>query len=272
MKTRSLNYLTLFIIVGITVASCGGPDKPAATQTPTKAKDTLAFDYKGFKQRDPSCGDKPDSSCAIFSNQYPWFRNEPELNTFVLELLGNKVHSITVPDTVLKRSADDFMRQYAGDPDSKTNHLYYQSADTILVARQDSAVVGFADKSFIYTGGAHGLYNTVYTNWNIQTKRRIELKDLLVGNYKAPLNTAAEVLFRRQENISALASLKDKYFFKDDKFSLNENFLITPQGLRFLYNPYEIKPYSEGQTELLVPYALIKTLIRPNTVISQYAK
>ena len=59
---------------------------------------------------------------------------------------------------------------------------------------------------------------------------------------------------------------------KDNQFALNNNFLITPLGLRFLYNQYEIKPYSAGQTVLFIPYAKIKSLLLPHTVVSQYIK
>ena len=55
-------------------------------------------------------------------------------------------------------------------------------------------------------------------------------------------------------------------------FALNDNFLVTPVGIRFLYNEYEIKSYAEGQTELLIPYNKIKSLLRPQSVVSQYLK
>ena len=48
--------------------------------------------------------------------------------------------------------------------------------------------------------------------------------------------------------------------------------MITPTGLSFLYNEYEIKSYAEGQTTLFIPYTQIKSLLRPKTVVSQYLK
>jgi hypothetical protein len=50
------------------------------------------------------------------------------------------------------------------------------------------------------------------------------------------------------------------------------NFSVTPIGIKFLYNQYEIKPYAAGITELFIPYAQIKSLLRPNSVVTQFIK
>jgi len=62
------------------------------------------------------------------------------------------------------------------------------------------------------------------------------------------------------------------YTFENDIFSLSSNFKITPNGLDFFYDNYQIAPYAEGPIDLLIPYQSIKHLLRPNTVISQYIK
>jgi len=98
------------------------------------------------------------------------------------------------------------------------------------------------------------------------------LPDVFAEGYTTKLTAAAEKIFRAQEKLSDTASLANGYMFKDGKFVLNNNFLVTPIGIRFLYNEYEAKPYSDGPTEILIPYTQIKPLLRSNTVISQYIK
>jgi hypothetical protein len=90
--------------------------------------------------------------------------------------------------------------------------------------------------------------------------------------YEAQLTAAAEKIFRKQENLSATATLSKDYFFRDGKFSLNNNFLITPIGLKFLYNQGEIKPNAAGQTTVEIPYNQIKAIIQPETVLARYTK
>ena len=79
-----------------------------------------------------------------------------------------------------------------------------------------------------------------------------------------------ERIFRNDEKISSTASLTENYFFENGKFNLPENFYISNKGLVFLYNPYEIKPYVAGTTELVIPFANLKKIAKPNTILSSF--
>jgi hypothetical protein len=114
---------------------------------------------------------------------------------------------------------------------------------------------------------------TEFLNWNTKANKSITLSDILVKDYKDKLTPQVEAIFRKRRKAQQMMlSLAQDYFFKDNKFALNNNFSITPVGLKFLYNQYEIKPYAAGQTSLLIPYTKIKSLLLPNTVVSQYIK
>ena len=71
-----------------------------------------------------------------------------------------------------------------------------------------------------------------------------------------------------QTNIGETESLKGKYFFLNDKFVLPERFYINDLGLVFLYNPYEIKPYSEGTTKLIIPFSALKGIAKQNSILT----
>jgi hypothetical protein len=123
---------------------------------------------------------------------------------------------------------------------------------------------------YSFQGGAHGSSLTMFMNWDAKSSKVIKLNEILIDNYQHPLDSIGEKIFRTQEKLSDTEPLKINYFFAKDKFALNDNFLITPTGLRFLYNEYDIKPYAGGKTELFIPYAQIQLLLRPNSVVSQY--
>jgi hypothetical protein len=140
----------------------------------------------------------------------------------------------------------------------------------VKVIRQDSALLALEYGGYSYQGGAHGGSFTGFVNWDVKTDKQVTLDDILVSGYQAQLTKIAEKIFRKDEKLTDTSSLANDYFFKDNKFALNENYSITPAGIRFVYNQYEIKPYAAGQTELVLPYSQIKTLMRPQSAASQY--
>jgi len=60
------------------------------------------------------------------------------------------------------------------------------------------------------------------------------------------------------------------FYFDNDVFTLTDNFAITKKGLKFVYNPYEVAPYALGQQEIMIPYALIKELIRKDGLLANF--
>lgn len=236
------------------------------------AKDTLKYQYQTFKQRADDCGNKPDSSCTVVTIKYPVFKNEGALNDSVRLRLAKRFPQEKA-DTSWKNNTAKFMDAYKADV--KTNSrkgMFYTLDGEAAVVRQDSGLTTIQIDSYAFSGGAHGMDFTDFINWDTQSHKNLTLSDVLVDNYLPRLNQIAEKIFRQQEKLSDTASLARDYFFKDARFSVNNNFLITPVGIRFLYNVYEIKPYAAGQTDLLVPYTQIKKLLKPNTVIAQYLR
>lgn len=141
-----------------------------------------------------------------------------------------------------------------------------------VVLRQDSSLTIIEINEISVEPGKSGKATTThFINWNTKKSRSIKLNDILTDQYLDQLNKIAETIFRNNEKLSATASLSG-YTFKNGQFALNNNFLITPIGLKFLFNSGEAKPESYGQIVLFVPYSQILTLLRPNTVIDQYHK
>lgn len=174
-------------------------------------------------------------------------------------------------DTSLKTMAAKFIRSYAeakkSDPRSE---MFYTLDSYVKVIGQDSALVALECGGYVFQGGAHGGSFTGFINWDGKTDKNVTLGDILIDGYQPGLTKIAERIFRKNEKLTATASLADNYFFDKGKFALNDNYSITPMGLRYIYNQYEIKPYAAGQTELIIPYAEIKKLMKPKSIASQY--
>lgn len=265
---KTFRYFAVILLGLFTACTWDKPPK----QTPAITADTLTYQYKILKQRAPDCGAKPDSNCTVIRIKYPVFKNAAVLNDAVRHRAISLFSVYQKSDTSFKQFARHFMQAYKQDMTNRNTRMNYQVQTAATVVRQDSALVALQLSGYSFQGGAHGSSLTMFINWNTKSHQYITLKDILTDNYQHALDSVAEKIFRKQEKLSDTESLKPNYFFKNDQFSLNNNFLITPTGIRFLYNQYEIKPYAAGQTELVVPYKQIKWLLRPNTVVSQYHK
>jgi hypothetical protein len=234
--------------------------------------DTLTYAYQLIKKRADDCGNKPDRGCTVAKIKYPIFTDADKLNDTVTKKLTG-LFGFFQTDVSLDKMTDHFMETYTiFKKKHKKSTIFYTLNSSAKVLRQDSGLTTLEIDSYAFQGGAHGGSYTYFINWDTKNDKNLQLQDILINNYKDKLTRIADTIFRKQEKLSDTASLAADYFFKNDKFTLNNNFLITPIGLRFLYNIYEIKPYAAGKTDLFIPYANLKPLLQPHTVVTQYIK
>lgn len=269
MKLQHLFWLAIVFTLG----SCmwGKPGKGSENIN----TDTLAYAYKTIKLRATDCGDKPDSGCTVAIVTYPEFKGNKILNDSVKNRLFNLFWEDTTPeaDTDLQKYAQTFLNTYEqsiGDTAAKGRIFTLNTSAKIV--RQDSSLTTLQISGYMFNGGAHGTTETVLYNWNTKANKIIKLDDLFTPGYLDQLTAIGDTIFRRNEKLADDAPLAPNYFFKNDEFALTDNFMITPTGIRFLYNENTIKPHAAGQTELLIPYKKIKSLLLPHTVVSQYIK
>jgi hypothetical protein len=78
-----------------------------------------------------------------------------------------------------------------------------------------------------------------------------------------------EAEFRKLKELTKEADLGQAgFWFENNKFYLNDNFLITDSSLVFYYNNYEITAYAFGPTEIILPYSKIKSLIGQESILN----
>ena len=157
----------------------------------------------------------------------------------------------------LKKEVFDTIKELDGDVRGE----WYGETRIDLFAKTPTTYT-LAIESNGYTGGAHG-YDTVgYTNVSIATQKKLTLRELFLPGTEEKLKAVALKFYRMQHNLKPFQPLTDDDWF-ENRFVLAENFAITPRGLYFLYNRYEIKPYAAGQTSFFLPYGAVRDLIDP---------
>lgn len=112
-----------------------------------------------------------------------------------------------------------------------------------------------------YLGGAHGSSAQHYYNYDLNTKKIVELDQLLVPNQKAKLDQLAYEQFKIWVLDNKLAERVQDYE-QAWKFSLSKNFYLGKHGLILQYQEYEIGPYVVGLPRLTIPYEQLQGILK----------
>ena len=179
-------------------------------------------------------------------------------------ILENPDHSAAI-DTInasLKKSAEDYVAAAKKDHQDEVEKFYEEFKDeaTFLpYAFEQTVALEFVAGDFIsgvttdyaYTGGAHP--NTVKTGFTYSTSngKLLTLDEALEGADK--LRERAVAAF--QEKIAADPGL----YFADAATTVEQEidqaqFYLAPDGVHFLFQPYDIAPYAAGFQEVTISY------------------
>jgi hypothetical protein len=235
---------------------------------PILAIDTLSYYYKSIKKESKVfVSEQKDTIQSTFELRYPVFKH-PAWNDLLKKLILEGKYPnyeafaqafISEAETA-NTEEEEFARPWYGNLSIKVLPQ--------LPATQTLSFEFFDDQ---YTGGAHPNTIVEYVNFDVFSRKSLSKADLIQPSMMARFAYLASTIFRKQEGLSPTQSLEN-YFFENQKFSLNSNFLITKKGLLFYYNSYEIRSYAEGPMELLVPYTAISGLLKINPYIPKNLK
>lgn len=215
------------------------------------ASDTLTYELKSLTTSFNNCNtDSPD--CSHITYSFPSFTSagttSDSLNAYIRFILGEKAGGNT-----LQKTQNNFMADYTTYlKDADTPQTWY-SQTKIDVVYQHNKIVSLVIEMDDYTGGAHGMISTIYQVFD-KTNNKVLMQPNLIRKEKAQeLLGIAEKAFRKDLGLADTTDLERAgYWFKDNSFYLTENYCVTSDGITWLYNPYEIAPYSQGTIELFL--------------------
>ncbi|MDR2069101.1 MAG: RsiV family protein [Spirochaetaceae bacterium] len=208
---------------------------------------------------------------------------------------GRKSPRLELSLVLLDPAGDELLKSllYEGlSPESYAAHLIQDYEDSYLDQREASAekpsaalnwtykeihkVQAYSRLQVIgrlkeyYTGGAHGMREKDYFVVDLVEKKQIRLKDLFPEGTKEALKTRVEDALRVYSALEPGAPLSTGYYF-NDSVEPSEDYFLTPEGIGFHWDPYEIAPYSVGAVKIIIPYKDIEDLLnsRGKFLISQ---
>jgi len=190
------------------------------------------------------------------------------LRGIMLKSFNNSAYKGNNPDTILNRNFRVFKRDYMeGNED-----LYSQMPDAgslnwellrfMHVVRNENYMLSFYILNYAFTGGAHGLETLDYRNVDLRQGRLLKLDDILAEGKKQELSGLLTRKLKMMNHIPEAQTLTENHYFVDE-IRPNDNFYLTGSGIGFVFNHYDIAPYSFGATDIFLTADEVKDLIRP---------
>lgn len=225
-------------------------------------------------------------SDVIISFTYPIkFKNKEDLARLQQIFKGTFFGSVEYDSMTPDEAVDEYLRLYTERYKSISNlyyedkgrldgsspgwYWYYMNLSNRIMFQNDS-ILSYAVEYSDYEGGAHGSYNVIYTNINLNELVTITEEDLFVPGYYRALTDKIVQSLMKEYNAEIPDSLLMSGFFTIEDIVPNNNFWLGENSINYTYNQYEIAPYSMGVIDVEVPYSELSDIILPNGIISRY--
>ncbi|MCR4920301.1 MAG: RsiV family protein [Bacteroidaceae bacterium] len=179
------------------------------------------------------------------------------------------------PEEAMTHYADSLANQFSqelrdfyepDDEDGAYRFTYTWQMTGNLCDTPLPGIVGYEAKLETYQGGAHGSYQLSYLNFDeadgYLDKRSVFREETLPRLIEAltrqlladnGCKTVDELI--EQTSITMLGDI-----------FVENNFLIRNDGIMFIYNQYEIAPYSAGLISIFLTYPQLRDFLRPEFV------
>lgn len=270
-------FSALLFLLGGLVVSCQSPssesgEAPAvsATTGPQEAE-ALTFISQRVTRPEKPC---PKDSCAEVELQYLVAKGEPatlrdSLNQYMqryllgLQLMHNPDASLAPREDAAVLVADQFMEQQAtfrrDFPDAGVRAGWYLTVSSKPLHQTDK-LVSLQIKHEGYSGGAHGYAMTTLQTFD-STGHALKITELVTDTVQ--LRTLVEQEFRKVRKLPATSFRRQGFYTQRGRLPFPQNAALTHEGLMLYYNAYEVNAYAFGPTQLLLPYAQLQMLLKP---------
>lgn len=204
----------------------------------------------------------PDIEVKYLKSNHSWIDNT--VNARIDALVVNSKPSesgarvVKTPDDV-KAALDEFVTSQFAEVPADSVFVYSLMVTPEYLGHVNDFEL-FEIHSYVFTGGAHGMPYSEYLIFDQQTKKPIQLADMLQPNKKSRFNALAYSAYKEwvktvDEDVAS--------YEKSWPFTLSDNVTLTDQGIDIRYQHYSIGPYAYGMPVLSIPYSQLQGVIKP---------
>jgi len=160
-----------------------------------------------------------------------------------------------------RRTANDALQQLpASERKSFPPFLNYEEQRITEILWNQGGLLSIGSQFYAYTGGAHGNYGTQVLSLDTRTGRTLRYADIFRPDAKAPLQNLLGRYVRRTLGQEPTTPMDEFLFVK--QMPVTHNVYLTSGGAVFVYAPYEIASYAQGEVQVFVPFRDLQPLLR----------
>jgi hypothetical protein len=263
---KKISFICLAIIIA--VSSCRNPKSDSVDQENNKWKfDKFSTEKIVHIDNDST---KPGMKVELEFNYPSAYRNDTILgyvqNVF-LEAFGGKDFINLKPKDAFDKLEKEYTEQaisYCQDAseDGIDISYYYQTISTAIADTSNTDhYITARTELHQYTGGAHGMYYITFYNANTHNGDLITEDKLFKPGSKDTLTKILKELLEAKANSGKEDAIT---LLEPESIAPNGNFYFTKTGVVYVYNTYEVAPYSDGLVEVEIPYDRVKDIITPD--------
>ena len=237
--------------------------------------DKYAFQYVTFKETLPYTQGKEHPSCVFDLNVLKAHGTDTvfadAFNVDISYFLFNKRTTdvrgamINYIDSILDAFKQENKEQikYAQEEGFEPRDIDYEFIiNTEVHYGNNRDIIGHFIKMYQYTGGAHGGTFITCRNLRLEDGSLVTLDNYFKPGYEKVLLPILEKKLLEYAECSSRDQLDEHGYFSNEPLFVSENFEIRKDTIDFIYNQYDIAPYSTGITTLSVSNDEIRQIIR----------
>ncbi|MET4106423.1 DUF3298 domain-containing protein [Hymenobacter sp. UYP22] len=268
---------------GALVGTLGGqPLRLRLVRNPTG----IQFKARTFSEDVLARPDHPEDSIAAHLSMYALVpasgsSQEKLAASLVRGLRGDSVETKPAPslENLWKEQLAYFTKEYrkevaplvaeavkdTSDYQPRASLAYEQEANTYVLWNADNLLsIGYFGYDF--SGGAHGIYGTYVRSYDTRTGQALRFDDIFRPGTKKQLEGILGRYARPALGLKDSEPLKGTLF--QNSLPVTRNVYLTSGGAVFVYLPYEVASYAQGEISVFVPYSALQAVLKPGLPIS----
>jgi uncharacterized protein DUF3298/peptidoglycan-N-acetylmuramic acid deacetylase PdaC-like protein len=192
--------------------------------------------------------------------EYPQIEGDSRFDSF-----NQQARSMIGKDVAAFKTGETEGLEETNDLPEETQTSTLDIGYNIRFATDDLISVEFSESQY-ERGAAHGSSLTIVFNYDVKNKKKLALADLFQpkSNY---LNVISGYCIKDLQDQSKKNDMLMADQIKEGAAPRSDNYgawTITRKGLWITFDPYQVAAYAAGAQHVLVPYSVLKSIVKPD--------